>query len=212
MSNERYIRHLLRIKIFAFLILSSSTAFAQSNKSYFTQSGQDTIKLEKTLEVEITSNKRNPSFYSNITRLKRAIIISYPIARYAQIKLREMRDSIPKISSRREQREYISKVEDEIVEQYTPILKRMSFYQGAVLLKLIDRQTGQNGYTLLKELKSGLSAGFWLLVSRIYGVNLKLKYDPYDRDWVMERYVRMYEREMGFISPQDRSIERSSYD
>lgn len=185
------------------MIYDLGSVLAQEKISYTTSyntRGVDTVLQVNLSPITVVAFDRRPRFYRNLTRLKRAIIISYPIARQAEVKLLEMRQNIVHMDNEREINRYINEVEDELKELYTPILKRMSFYQGAILLKLIDRQTGETGYTLLKELKNGFSAFFWHTLARMYGANLKLKYDPRGDDMTMEQFVLQYKREHG-ITP-----------
>ncbi len=92
-----------------------------------------------------------------------------------------------------QQKKYVKGVEDDLKRQYTPILKRMSMYQGIVLLKLIDRETGSSSYGLVKELRGGFSALFWQGIARVFGANLKLEYDKDGDDKIIEELIILYE-------------------
>lgn len=196
-----------RLVVFLVIIfaLSFQDAVAQEKKSYtvsYYTSGVDTVMFVVLDPITVVSKQRRPRFYRNLTRLKKAIIISYPVAKHAEVTLYEMRQKIELMDDEREIKKYVNKVETELKNMYTPVLKTMTFYQGAVLLKLIDRQTSESGYVLLKELRSGFSAFFWQTLARMYGANLKLKYDPYGDDLVMEQLVLHYERELGIVPIQ----------
>ncbi len=117
----------------------------------------------------------------------------YPIAQLARQKMAVMEEELKKIEGRKEQRAYIKKVYKEIIDEYTPVVKKMTRTQGRVLLKLIDRQTDYTAYEVLREFRGGFVAGFWQSVSRIFGQNLKSEYDAESDDRMLEQIVRYYE-------------------
>lgn len=126
-------------------------------------------------------------------RLVRNLKVVYPIALFANYRLQEMEKHLLTIHDKRKQQAYIKQVEKELKEQYTPILKRMSFSQGKLLIKLIDRQTGRTSYDLVKELRGSFRAFFWQGVARIFGANLKDMYDKEGEDRIIEQLIVMYE-------------------
>lgn len=96
-------------------------------------------------------------------------------------------------ADQKEQKAYIKGVYNEIKEEYTPVLKRMTRTQGKVLLKLIDRETEYTAYEVLREFRGGFIAGFWQGVSKIFGQNLKAEYDREGEDRIIEQIVLYYE-------------------
>ncbi len=103
----------------------------------------------------------------------------YPIAVEAHRRLAAMEDFILTLPSAKEQRKYIRKMEDDIKKEYEPVLRRMTFSQGKILIKLIDRETSRTSYAIVKELRGGFRAFFYQGIGRIFGMNLK---DGYDKD------------------------------
>ncbi len=70
----------------------------------------------------------------------------------------------------------------------------MTFSQGKILIKLIDRETKQSSYALLKEFRGGFAAGFWNTIARIFSANLKETYNPSEgEDAIIEQIITMYE-------------------
>ncbi|MDR0955314.1 MAG: DUF4294 domain-containing protein [Rikenellaceae bacterium] len=127
-------------------------------------------------------------------RLIRNLKIVYPIAKFANSKLHEMEQVLATMEGQpRKQQQYIKQVEKELKEQYTPILKRMSFSQGKILIKLIDRETGHTTYNLVKEMRGNFSAFFWQNLGRLFGMNLKTTYDKEGEDRLLERLIILYE-------------------
>ncbi len=125
-------------------------------------------------------------------RMIRNLKIVYPIAQYANWKLQDMERRMATMS-KKEQDKFVKSVEKELKEQYTPILKRMSFSQGKMLIKLIDRETGNTSYDLVRDLRGKMSAFLWQGVARIFGANLKDTYDKDGEDQVLEKLIKLYE-------------------
>ena len=86
------------------------------------------------------------------------------------------------------------KAEKEINEEFGGDLRDLTFTQGKILLKLIDRETGNTSYDLVKELRGGFTAFFYQGFARIWGYNLKSDYDPKDEDELIETIVTLIER------------------
>ena len=95
----------------------------------------------------------------------------------------------------------IHKREKDLKREFTSKLTQLSVYQGKVLMKLINRETGNNCYEIIKEYKGGFNATLWQTVAVIVGSNLKQPYDPNDRsnnDHDIELIVRDVERMYGY--------------
>jgi pyruvate dehydrogenase complex dehydrogenase (E1) component len=75
-------------------------------------------------------------------------------------------------------------------------LRKLTFSQGRLLIKLIDRETGDTSYKLIKELKGGFSAFMWQSVARIFGSNLKSEYEMEGDDAMIERIIIMIDNGM----------------
>jgi hypothetical protein len=95
-------------------------------------------------------------------------------------------------NSAREERRLIKLCEDEIKEKINSEVKNLSVSQGKILIKLIERQTGQTSYKLVRDMKGGVSAFVYQGVARMFGHNLKASYDP-EEDFVIENIIREYE-------------------
>lgn len=117
----------------------------------------------------------------------------YPYARLAGIKLREYEKVLQAANSDRERRRIMKQAEREIKEQFEGELKELTFTQGRILIKLIDRETRETSYTLLRELRGDVTAFFYQGFARIWGYNLKTKYDPNGEDEMIELIIRMIE-------------------
>jgi hypothetical protein len=83
-------------------------------------------------------------------------------------------------------------LEDALTKEITPMLWKMTRYEGKILLKLIDRETDSTVFGIIKELRSGFTAGFYQAMARLFGNNLKLEYDPTGEDRLLEQIVLYY--------------------
>ena len=128
------------------------------------------------------------------TRLRNAVYVTYPYARRAGFILNEMNQKLAGMSSESQKTAYIKTREKELKKEFTDPLEKLSVYQGKVLMKLINRQTGNNCYNIIKEYKGGFTARFWQTVAFFFGSSLKQPYDPAGDDKLMESIVREVER------------------
>ena len=126
-------------------------------------------------------------------RLIRTVKKVYPLAQIARNEMKDMEDDLRRLPTLKEQREFVKGIEKRIVEQYTPLIKRMTRYEGKILCKLIDRETEFTAYEIIKEFRGKFVAGFWQGIARIFGNNLKLEYDTSSEDKMLEQIVLYYE-------------------
>ena len=118
---------------------------------------------------------------------------AYPYAKLAAEKLDEIEYNLSKIKTEKQQRKYIKEAEDQLMDEFEDEVKHLTITQGRILMKLIDRETGDTTYYLLKDLKGNISAVFWQAVARVFGSNLKTNYDPKGEDRLIEQIVLMIE-------------------
>jgi hypothetical protein len=126
-----------------------------------------------------------------LTRLMRNVKVAYPYAKLAGIKLVEYEEILANVSSNKERRQIMKQLEKEIKEEYGQDLRDLTFTQGKILLKLIDRETGNSSYKLVADLRGSFTAVFYQAFARIFSYNLKVKYDPGGKDSDIEMIVRM---------------------
>lgn len=155
----------------------------------------DTIFVEFLDEVEITApivfdSKRNAKRYSRMVWYVKKV---YPYAKIAGIKAREYDAILAKTKRSRDRKKIMRKAEKEMKEEFEEELKNLTYMQGEILLKLIDRETNNSSYDLLKELRGGFKATFYQGFARVFGYNLKDRYDPTGRDKEIEQIVLLIE-------------------
>jgi len=110
-------------------------------------------------------------------RLRNAVYVTYPYARTAGNTLNDVNANLVNYSSKADRKNYIKSREKELKAQFTDPLSNLSVYQGKVLMKLINRQTGNNCYEIIKEYKGSLSARMYQTVAFFFGSSLKQPYD-----------------------------------
>ena len=91
------------------------------------------------------------------------------------------------------QKEVLKLVEKGLKEQYTPIMKKLTFSQGKLLIKLVNRQTDSSSYELVKAFMGPFKAGFYQTFAALFGASLKKEYHPEGEDRLTERVVLLVE-------------------
>jgi len=116
-------------------------------------------------------------FIEEWTRLRNAVYVTYPYARIAGSTINEINSILLNVSEKKQRKAYIKTREKELKKQFTEPLSNLSVYQGKILMKLINRQTGNNCYEIIKEYKGGFNARFYQTVAFFVGGNLKQEWD-----------------------------------
>ena len=126
-------------------------------------------------------------------KLKRYVVKVYPYAEMAGEMLRHFDDTLKNIKSESKRKKYIKRVENELKAEFEGELKKLTIKQGIILVKLIDRETGNTSYDLIKSLRGSFSAFVWQSLARLFGSNLKLEYDADGEDREIEAIVEQLE-------------------
>ncbi len=95
---------------------------------------------------------------------------------------------------KRKKEKYVNRLQKELLDAYEKPLKSMTISQGRLLIKLVDREIGKSGYSVIKDYKSGISAGFWQGIAKVFGQDLKSHYDPKGEDRMTEYLVEKWQR------------------
>ncbi len=118
----------------------------------------------------------------------------YPYALMAKDKIREADSTMnARNLSNKEKERFVKIFESKLFAEFEKPLRKMTFSQGKLLLKLIDREVGQSSYYLIKNYKGSFTAFFWQGIARLFGSDLKSMYDPYGQDRAIEELVKMYQ-------------------
>ena len=206
MMSKYPLMHRLKM-VFLLLTLSlgsygGSTVKAQggygSNRilSYATVVDGDTIPLVHLQTVTIVRKwalltdkeiRKNQKLIRNVKKV-------LPYAKEARKRLEELEREMAGMNAKK-RKEYVKQVEQEVLDDFYDDLEHLTFSQGKVLLKLIDRETGNNSYTLIADLRGSFRASFYNTFARMFGFNMKERFDPKHNkdDNLLERVARSVE-------------------
>ena len=126
--------------------------------------------------------------------MRNAIYVTYPYARKAGAIMNEINSKLATMQNEKKRKSYIKSREKELKKEFADPLTNLSVYQGKVLMKLINRQTGNNCYDIIKEYKGGFTARFWQTLAYVFGSSLKQPYNSSTTEREMELIVQEVER------------------
>ncbi len=147
-----------------------------------------------------TMTEAQKEAYRKWTRLRNAVYVTYPYAKKAGHIINDVNFRLQGIRDEKERRQYLGSREKELKKEFTTPLTALSVYQGKVLMKLINRETRNTCYELVKEYRGGFSARFWQTIAWVFGGSLKQIYDPKGEDAEMEAIVQEVARMYGHSS------------
>ncbi len=143
---------------------------------------------EVTIIARPSRAKRNE--YRKYEKLIFNIKKVYPYALMVRRRLEKVNEDMKNITTEKERKEYIKTVEKDVFAEYEGDMRQMTITQGRLLIKLIDRETQNTSYELIKVYRGKISAAFWQGIARIFGTNLKDQYDAYGEDALIELIIR----------------------
>lgn len=137
--------------------------------------------------------------YRKWTRLRNAVYVTYPYAKKASLVFNEINHNLSMIPDKKKRAAYLKSKEQALRKDFTTPLTNLSVYQGKVLMKIINRETHNTCYDIIKEYKGSFSARFWQTVAWVFGSSLKQNYDPAGEDAELEPIVREVARMYGHV-------------
>ena len=142
-------------------------------------------------EVTVYAHPRFPrkSDFRKYERLIYNLKKVYPYALIVRSRLARVDDDMRNINNEIGRKEYLKKVEKDVFAEYEGAVRDMTITQGRLLIKLIDRETLNTSYTIIKDYRGKIAAAFWQGIARIFGTNLKEEYDPYGEDALIESII-----------------------
>ncbi len=141
-----------------------------------------TVYIFKPLKFK---NKRQQRQYNKLVRdVKKVLPLANEVNRIV-IETYEYLQTLPPD----ERQKHLKRVEKGLKEQYMPRMKKLTFSQGKLLIKLVDRQSNSTGYELVKAFLGPFRAGFYQTFAALFGASLKKEYDPEGDDALTERVI-----------------------
>ena len=200
------VKIIFTIAAVAFCVLHTNKVAAQSSindtlQVYAFVVDGDTIPGGRMLDVNVRTKilEKWKKYWAEWTRLRNAVYVTYPYARAAGRIMNEVNGRLAHVTDKKARQAIIKSREKDLKKEFADKLTNLSVYQGKVLMKLINRETGNNCYSIIQEYKGGFTAGFWQTIAVVLGSNLKQGYVPASdaRDRDIELIVRDVERMYG---------------
>lgn len=168
-------------------------------EAFITPEG-DTIAQSWLPPVQVSAIQTNrwKKYWQDWTRLRNAVYVTYPYAKSAGKIISEVNMQLAQVPDERQRKKIIKSREKDLKRDFADKVTNLSVYQGKVLMKLINRETGNNCYEIIKEFKGGFNAGFWQAVAFVFGSNLKQQYDAKGDDKEIEKIVKEVEKLYGY--------------
>ena len=140
-------------------------------------------------ELTFKNKKQAQSYMRLVNNVKKVL----PIAKEARQMLIETTEFLDMLPDEKSKNEHIKRVEEDIFRTYKPKMKKLTYSQGKLLIKLIDRECHSSSYEMIKAFMGPIRAGFWQVFAWGFGASLKKGYDPTGTDRLTERVVLMVE-------------------
>ena len=188
-----------------YCMASAGVCHAQSRKTALPQEkeimhyiveGKDTIYIDEIRASKVYARipKQKGKDWRKYYRLVHNFSKAYPYALVARKLVAEADSTIAADKLKRLKKEkYVNAVQEELFEVFEGQMRKMTVSQGALLMKLIDREVGKSSYNIIKDYKNGMAAGFWQGIAKMFGSDLKKPYDPEGEDKHVEELVQIWE-------------------
>jgi glutaredoxin len=186
----------IKFIVFISFLVSSSHLSAQKDSGRIVVNtqivGRDTLPV-LILKAYEAGGKRDPNAMKKFNEMNRLIVnvkTVLPYAKLAKQTLNQIESAMDSIKDEKQQKIYIKDLEKQMKSRFSAELKNLTIDQGRILIKLIDRETGNTTYALVKEFRGSISAFFWQKVAQVFGDNLKSTYDSLKDDRAIEQIIR----------------------
>ena len=167
--------------------------FYKKLQKEFYQGDSITVIIMPELPVYPPLKFKNRREVIRYNKLVRNVKKTLPIAKMVNQTIMETYEYLETLPTKREKDAHIRAVEKGIKKQYTPQMKKLTYSQGKLLIKLVDRECNQNSYEIVKAFFGPFKAGFYQAFAAIFGASLKKDYDAEADDRLTERVVRLVE-------------------
>ncbi len=135
-------------------------------------------------------SKRQQQAYVRLVKNVKTVL---PIAKEVRQIIIETAEYTETLPTKRERDEHLKRVEQAIVREYKPRMKKLTFSQGKLLIKLVDRECNSTAYEAMQAFIGPVRSGMWQAFAWMFGASLKKGYDPEGVDRLTERVVLMVE-------------------
>jgi hypothetical protein len=136
------------------------------------------------------SSKKQQGAYMRLVKNVKTVL---PIAKEARMIMMETAAYLETLPTKQAREEHMKRVEKSVMQEYKPRMKKLTYSQGKLLIKLIYRESHSSGYELVQAFLGPVKAGFYQAFAWAFGASLKKEYDPEGVDRLTERVVLMVE-------------------
>lgn len=140
-------------------------------------------------ELKFKNEKEWREYYRLVRNVKKTL----PIARIINNTILETYEYLETLPDKKSKEKHLKRVEKGLKDQYTPMMKKLTFAQGKLLIKLVDRECNQSSFELVRAFMGPFKAGFYQTFAAIFGASLKKEYDPQGDDKMTERVIILVE-------------------
>lgn len=134
----------------------------------------------------VFKNKREQKHHNQLVKKIKKV---YPLAKRAGQLLRQYETQVDSLDTDSDRKRFYKQMEEQLKVEYEGEIRKMTTSEGRLLIKLIDRETGDSSYELLQELRSNFTAFFWQGIAKVFGQDLRDNYDPDGEDKHIEIIV-----------------------
>ena len=135
-------------------------------------------------------SKKQAAAYMRLVKNVKTVL---PIAKEANIIMMETAEYLETLPNKKAREEHMKRVEQSILKEYKPRMKKLTYSQGKLLIKLVYRESSSSGYELIQAFLGPVRAGFYQAFAWAFGASLRKKYDAEGVDRLTERVVLMVE-------------------
>lgn len=135
-------------------------------------------------------NERQRRAYNRLVRNVKKVL---PIAQQVNGLIAETAETLEMLPTKKQKSAHVSAVEKDIKEMYTPQMKQLTYSQGKLLIKLVDRECNQSSYEIVQAFLGPARAAFYQVFAWTFRASLKKEYRPEEEDKLIERVVRQVE-------------------
>ena len=178
-------------------VWGSKTTTSNENALNYIVEGKDTIYIDHIEASKVYSRlpRQKGKEWRKYYRLVHNFSKSYPYALVARKLVQEADSTIAADNLKWAKRDkYVNKVQKELFDVFEGQMRSLTVSQGALLMKLVDREVGKSSYDIIKDYKNGIAAGFWQGIAKIFGTDLKKPYDPEGEDKLTEELVKIWDQ------------------
>ncbi|MCR5243477.1 MAG: DUF4294 domain-containing protein [Bacteroidales bacterium] len=191
-------RKILTITLALILLIPGAREAAAQNRGYMTYivENGDTVFVDVLRPAYTYTGKKKGRQWRKYYKLVHNFSKTYPFAIQVREMMHEVDSTIAADKLRRRKKDkYIAAIQKKVLDNYEPVIRKMTVSQGKLLIQLIGRETGLTPYEIIKDYKNGVAAGFWQGIAKFFGGDLKRPYDPNQEDKAIEDLVKSWEND-----------------